>query len=177
MIDTERLIVRPWREDDIAPFHAMGRDPEVMRYLGPLATEAEARSAYDRMTARQTAHGFCFWALERKADHAFVGFSGLLPAKPPIEGEIEIGWRLARDCWNKGYAIEAARAVLAWAWAHLDVPAIAAITVAANERSRGLMDRLGMTRVEGGDFDHPDLTPGDPLRRHILYRIARPHDR
>ena len=173
MIETPRLWLRAWREDDVAPFHAMSRDAEVMRYLGPLGDERAARGAYERMVERQTNDGFCFWAVERKTDGAFIGFCGLLRARPPIEGEIEIGWRLARDAWGMGYAREAADACLAWAWANLDVSSIAAITVPANARSWGLMARLGMTRVAGGDFDHPDLAEGDPLRRHILYRIAR----
>ena len=174
MIETARLILRQWREEDIAPFLAMGQDDEVMRYLGPPMTRADARSAYDRMATVQAELGHCFWALERTADRAFIGFCGLLPGKPPIEGEIEIGWRLARAAWGQGYAREAAAASLAWGWEYLDVPAITAITVPANTRSWGLMERLGMTRAADGDFDHPELAPGDPLRRHLTYRIARP---
>ena len=174
MIETERLTLRPWREADIAPFHAMGQDAEVMHYLGPPATWEDARSAHDRMVACQAEHGCCFWAAERKADGAFIGFCGLKPGKAPIEDEIEIGWRLARATWGQGYAREAAEASLAWGWANLDVPAIAAITVPANTRSWGLMERLGMTRFPEEDFDHPDLSGDSPLRRHILYRIARP---
>lgn len=174
MIATDRLLIRRWRDEDVAPFHAMSEDPEVMRFLGPPLTLEQARAAKGRMVARQAEHGFCFWAVERRADAAFIGFCGLLAAKPPIEGEVEIGWRLARETWAQGYAREAAEAVIAWAWANLDVPSLAAITVPANVRSWRLMERLGMTLAAGGDFDHPDLAEGDPLRRHILYRIARP---
>lgn len=174
MIETRRLILRPWREDDIAPFHAIGQDAEVMRYLGPLASWEDARSSHDRMVAYQAGHGCCFWAAERKADAAFIGFCGLKPGKAPIEREIEIGWRLARAAWGQGYAREAAEASLAWGWRTLDIPAIAAVTVPANTRSRGLMERLGMTRFPEEDFYHPDLPGDSPLRRHILYRIARP---
>ena len=173
MIDTERLILRPWRQQDVAPFHAMGRDPEVMRYLGPPMAIEEAQAAHDRMVSYQADYGMCFWAVERRADAAFIGFCGLKPGKPPIDGEVEIGWRLARQAWGQGYAREAAAASLAWGWSNLDVPGIVAITVPANVRSWGLMERLGMQRVLDGDFDHPALAPGDPLRRHILYRAAR----
>jgi RimJ/RimL family protein N-acetyltransferase len=174
VIETARLTLRPWREADIAPFHAMGQDIEVMRHLGPPATLADARAAYARMAASQAAHGMCFWAIERRSDAAFIGFCGLKPGAPPIEREIEIGWRLARDAWGQGIAYEAATASLAWGWAHLDVPAITAITVPANVRSRRLMERLGMIRRADEDFDHPSLPVGDPLRRHVLYRIGRP---
>lgn len=176
MIRTGRLILRPWREADIAPFHAMGQDPEVMRHLGPPISLADAASACDRMIACQAEHGYCFWAVEALADDRFIGFCGLKPGKPPIEGEVEIGWRLACAYWGQGLAREAAEASLAWGWANLDVPAITAITTPANVRSWGLMERLGMVRHRDEDFDHPDLAPGDPLRRHILYRVARPLD-
>jgi RimJ/RimL family protein N-acetyltransferase len=174
MIETARLVLRSWRGGDRAAYHAIERDPEVMRYLGPLVSRAESEAAIDRMIAAQAANGFCFWAVERREDKALLGFCGLLPAKPPIEGEIEIGWRLAREAWGHGYALEAAQASLGWGWSNLDVPSIVAITVPANRRSWGLMERLGMVRVPDGDFDHPDLAEDEPLRRHITYRIARP---
>ena len=174
MIETERLILRSWREDDIAPFHAMGQDPEVMRYLGPPMTIEGARSAYGRIAAPQAECGYCFWAVERKADAAFIGFCGLQPGYDFLDGETEIGWRLRRDAWGQGYAREAAEASLAWGWATLDVPRISAITTPGNRASLGLMERLGMTRYPGEDFDHPNVPDGSPLKRHILYRIARP---
>ncbi|MDQ2878670.1 MAG: GNAT family N-acetyltransferase [Pseudomonadota bacterium] len=174
MIETGRLILRPWREDDLAPYHAMGQDAEVMRFLGPPASWDEVRGAYDRMVACQAEHGCCFWAIERRADARFLGFCGVRPGRRPMEGEIEIGWRLARDAWGQGYAREAAQASLDWGWAHLDAPTIAAVTVPANVRSWGLMERLGMTRYPDEDFDHPDVPDGSPLKRHILYRIGRP---
>lgn len=174
MIETERLILRGWREADIAPFHAMGQDEEVMRYLGPLATLEQARTGYERCVARQAEAGFCFWAIERKSDALFLGFCGLQQGYDFLEGEIEIGWRLRRDAWGEGYAREAAEASLTWGWANLATPRITAITVAANRRSWGLMERLGLYRVAGGDFDHPAVPDGSPLKRHILYRIDRP---
>lgn len=174
MIETARLLLRGWREEDIAPFQAMGQDADVMRHLGPLASWDDARSAYDRMVACQAEHGCCFWAIESKGDAQFLGFCGLKPGKPPIEGEIEIGWRLRRDAWGRGFAREAAEASLAWGWANLDAPRITAITVIANIASWGLMERLGMTRYPSEDFDHPDVPDGSPLKRHILYRIHRP---
>ena len=174
MIETARLILRRWRQADVAPFHAMGQDAEVMRYLGPAPTWAEAQAAHDRMLACQAEHGMCFWAIERRADAAFIGFCGLKPGKPPIEPDVEIGWRLARAAWGRGYASEAAAASIAWGWAHLDVRSIAAITVPANVRSWGLMERLGMSRYPNEDFAHPELPADDPLSRHVLYRLARP---
>lgn len=179
MIETERLILRGWRDDDVAPFHAMGNDPEVMRYLGPPLTIADAEAARDRMNGLQEDHGYCFWAVERKADGAFLGFCGVKPGPDgtPIAGELEIGWRLRRDAWGQGYAREAAEACLIWAWSNTDAPRIAAITVLNNANSWGLMERLGMIRDHAADFDHPAVPDGSPLKRHLTYRIARPISR
>lgn len=124
MIETERLQLRPWRDADREPFWAMAQDPEVMRYL-PAITRMECDGAIDRMKAVQAEHGYCFWALARKADSRFLGFCGLLPPRPPLS-EIEIGWRLASDVWGQGYAREAAEAALSWAWLSLETPSIAA---------------------------------------------------
>ncbi|PCD03455.1 GNAT family N-acetyltransferase [Sphingomonas spermidinifaciens] len=175
MIRTERLILRDWREADVAPFAAMGRDPEVMAYLGPMLDTHEVRAAIERQRGYQATLGHCFWALERLEDGAFLGFCGLKPgaAGTPIEGEVEIGWRLARDAWGQGYAREAAAASLDWGWAR-GMPRITAITVPANVRSWGLMERLGMRRLPDQDFAHPALAPDDPLSRHIVYAIDRP---
>ncbi len=174
MIETERLIVRPWRDSDRAPYFALNADSEVRRYLGPVQSRAETDAALDRQEAAQAAHGHCFWALERRDDGALIGFCGLLPGKSPIDGKIEIGWRLGRAFWQQGFAREAAEACLAWGWANLSDPAIYAITVPANSASWGLMERLGMKRLVDGDFDHPGVPDGDPLRRHITYAIDRP---
>jgi RimJ/RimL family protein N-acetyltransferase len=176
MIETERLVLRPWRDADLQPFHALCSDAEVMRYLGPLQGRDEVAAAISRQQALQTERGYCFWAVERQEDGLFLGFCGLKPGpeNTPIEGQVEIGWRLRADSWGRGYAREAAQASLAWAWAKLGTPMIAAITNIENTRSWGLMERLGMRRYPEDDFDHPAVPLGDPLRPHILYRIHRP---
>lgn len=118
----------------------------------------------------------CFWAAERHADGALIGFIGVKPRTfaIPIAADYEIGWRLGVDYWGSGYASEGARAALAHAFGLLGIPEIFAITVPANRRSQSVMRRIGMERVADGDFDHPLLAEGDPLRQHVLYRISRP---
>jgi RimJ/RimL family protein N-acetyltransferase len=176
VIETERLALRPWRDADLQPFHALCSDPAVMRYLGPLLSAGEVAAAIARHQGLQADNGYCFWAVERREDGLFLGFCGLKPGPEgtPIAGQVEIGWRLRADSWGKGYAREAAQASLDWAWAHLETPDVAAMTNIENTRSWGLMERLGMTRKPDEDFDHPALPVGDPLRAHILYRIERP---
>ncbi len=150
----------------------MSQNAEVTEFL-PVRTREEADDAVDRMMACQEAYGHCFWAVERKADGAFIGTCGIVPPRDPFT-EYEIGWRLGRSVWGQGYAREGAEATLAWAWSHVPADTIIAVTVPGNTRSWGLMERLGMTRHADEDFDHPDLDEDDPLRPHIFYRIRRP---
>lgn len=177
MIETERLILRGWRADDLDPFHAICSDSRVMATLGPLMTRAETEALIRRCEDRRAETGHCFWAVERKSDAALIGWCGVIVGNPelPIAGEIEIGWRIAADDWGKGYAREAAQATLDWVWATLDVDHVVAITSVGNVRSRGLMERLGMTYLPDGDFDHPNVPPESPLVRHVTYRIERPN--
>lgn len=176
MIETERLILREWREEDAIVMHAIGQDTRVMEFFGPLTDLQAARDLVAGQIVNQAIFGHCLWPVERRFDGRLLGYCGLnpLPISIALDGGIEVGWKLAHDVWGQGYAREAAQACLNWGWANLRVNSIAAITSPANIRSWGLMERLGMTRCPDEDFDHPDLAPGDPLRPHILYRIARP---
>ena len=171
-LETDRLILRAWREADRDPFFALNSDPAVMEFL-PATDRATSDRTVERMNAAQAEHGHCFWGGERKPAGAFLGFCGPMPAREPLY-EVELGWRLCRDAWGAGYASEGARASLAWCWANLATPTVMAITVPANRRSRAVMERIGMTYVEGGDFDHPGVPHDDPLLRHVLYRSFRP---
>ena len=176
LIETDRLLVRSWREANIESFHAMHADPEVIRFLYDEPPSLDAvRALVEVRRALQAEVGYCFWAVELRDTGELIGFCGLEPgyAGTPIAGWTEIGWRLARPYWRRGYAHEAARASLAWGAAN-GLGRVAAITVPANERSRRLMDRLGLTRDGEGVFNHPALSPGHRLSRHLTYRIARP---
>lgn len=176
MIETPRLLVRSWRDEDRAPFAAMCADPLVMEHLGPLLGRTEADAQIDRQIATEKAEGYCFWAVERRGDGAFLGFCGIKPGAEgtPIASRPEIGWRLAFPHWGWGYAREAAEACLAWAWAERPWVRVHAITTRGNIRSWGLMERLGMFRDEAADFDHPALPDGNPLKPHITYVANRP---
>ena len=170
-IDTARLWLRPWIDADLAPFAAMGRDPRVMAHFPALLFESQSKDTAIRIMDHIAEHGFGFWAIERKSDRRFLGFCGLQRVKfpCPVEGEIEIGWRLAHAHWGQGYAREAAQACLDYGFGALGLPRITSFTVAHNARSWGLMERLGLERRADLDFDHPGLAPGHPLRPHIVY--------
>jgi RimJ/RimL family protein N-acetyltransferase len=165
MIETGRLILRDWREGDIEPFLRHTNTPAVMRWLGGVRSEADQRVSIGRIMRWQGERGFTFWAVERKADGELLGFCGLKIADTPgspIEGMHEIGWRLREDAWGQGYAREAAIASLDFAFATLGADRVVAITFPPNEASWGLMERLGMTRRPGLDYDDsrfPMLNP------------------
>jgi RimJ/RimL family protein N-acetyltransferase len=177
MIETPRLTLREWRGTDRDDFIALCGSPAVMTHLGgPVAAE-QVDASIARYRASQAEHGFCFWAMERHADQAFLGFCGLKVTSDRgllIEGETEIGWRLREDAWGQGYAREAALATLRWCWRETALPRVIAMTVPANRRSWGLMERIGMVRDPARDFGHPLFPDGHPLHRHIVYTITRP---
>ena len=174
MIETGRLTLREWRAEDLAPFHAICSDPAVMATLGPLMTYDETAALVSRCHADQARDGHCFWALERREDARLIGWCGVIRGTDgPMEGKAEIGWRLAHDCWGHGYATEAARASVDWAFANLADDAVWAITSAGNRASQAVMARLGMRRHIELDFDHPKLPLGDPLRPHVTFSLER----
>ncbi|MGP1352457.1 MAG: GNAT family N-acetyltransferase [Parasphingopyxis sp.] len=175
-IETQRLILRNWRFEDRWPFAEMNGDPEVMRYFPSTLTRDESDALVGRIGQHLARHGFGLWAVERKEDRQFLGFCGLarIEFACPIEGDVEIGWRLARHCWRQGYALEAASACLEWAWAHRDFQRIVSMTADINEPSWSLMRKLGMEHRPELDFLHPRLADDSPLKPHVVYVVDRP---
>ena len=146
-----------------------------MEFLGPLEKPEDIARLITGQMRNQSLFGHCFWPIERSCDGVLIGYCGLnpAPAGTPLEGQIEIGWRLARHAWGQGYATEAAATCLSWGFETLPVQSIAAMTVPANLGSQRVMERLAMTRRADLDFDHPALATSDPLRAHIVYSIGR----
>ena len=174
-ITTERLRLRPSRHDDREPFAALNADPSVMQYFPAPLTSAESDRIAAVIQERIEREGWGLWAVEIPGVTAFAGFIGL--ARPRFEAHftpcVEIGWRLATPFWGHGYATEGARAALAFGFDALQLGEIVALTAEANQRSRRVMERIGMSRDPLDDFDHPSLPTGHVLRRHVLYRVAR----
>jgi RimJ/RimL family protein N-acetyltransferase len=175
ILETARLVLRLWRDEDLAPFARMNADPRVMRHFPSVLTRQESDLLASRINEHFTSHGFGLWAVEIKSVAPFVGFIGL--AIPRFEAHftpcIEIGWRLAAEYWGNGYASEGAHA--ACAFGLKTGKAIVSFTVPENRASRRVMEKIGMTHEPSEDFDHPSLPDGHPLRRHVLYRF-RPDD-
>jgi RimJ/RimL family protein N-acetyltransferase len=177
MLETDRLLLRRWRRADRRAFAALNADPAVMRHFPKVLSRVESDALLARLGDRWAEDGVGFAAAERKADGALVGMVGLArvrfaQAGSPLEGAVEIGWRLARAHWGRGYATEAARAWLAHGFGAMAVEEIIAFTVPGNERSQAVMRRLGMRRDPARDFEHPALPEGHRLRRHVVYALA-----
>lgn len=174
--ETARLILRDWRESDAGDFHRLHCDPIVMATLGPVRDRRYTTNLIVDLCERaQRNGGFTYWAAELQQNGRVIGFCGLDRGhEEPIMGELEIGWRLASDCWGRGYATEAARACLAWANANLPGERCVAITAAINARSRRVMERIGMAYRPDLDFDHPAVAPDSELRAHVTYAKEPP---
>jgi ribosomal-protein-alanine N-acetyltransferase len=142
-----------------------------MEYFPGTLDQAASDALLDRIRERWTADGHGLWAVARLVDDAFLGFTGL--ARLAYLEQPEVGWRFVPSAWGHGYATEAAEAALAFGFGELGIPEIVSVTTVANERSRAVMRRLGMTRDPADDFPHPNLPDGHPLRPHVLYRLRR----
>ena len=171
----QRVVLRQWRPDDRAPFAAVNADSVVMEHLPSTLSRSESDAAVERIEAHFAKHGFGLWAVEIPGVTPFAGFIGL--SIPAFEAHftpcVEVGWRLAREYWGKGYATAGAKAALRFGFERLRLAEIVSFTTLANARSRRVMECIGMSRFPADDFDHPSLSVGHPMRRHVLYRLTQ----
>jgi RimJ/RimL family protein N-acetyltransferase len=176
IVRTGRLVLRPFTDVDRAPFAELNSHPLVVELLGSRADRTESDAMIDRFTAEMAREGWGFWAVEVADGAPFVGMVGLhrMSTAMPIAPGIEIGWRLHPAHWGNGYATEAASASLDFGFGAGGLSEIVSFTTTLNTRSQAVMERIGMVRDLAGDFDHPLLPEGSPLRRHVLYRIGAP---
>lgn len=172
---TPRLILRPWLDRDLDAFAELNADPQVMQHLPELLDREAGDAAAERIGAHFARYGFGLWAVEIPGIADFIGFVGLSVPRftAPFTPCVEVAWRLASRYWGNGYATEGAHAALAFGFDEVRLDAIVSFTVPANVPSIRVMERIGMKRVIGGDFNHPNLPDGHPLRRHVLYCLTR----
>ena len=171
---TEGLRLRQWTAADREPFARLNADSLVMQYFAATLSRAESDGLAEAIANHIAQHGWGLWAVEVPGVTSFAGFIGL--SRPRFEAHftpcVEIGWRLGSSVWGRGYATEGASAVLAFGFDALGLPEIVSFTTETNLPSRRVMERIGMTHNRDDDFDHPNLPPQHPLRRHVLYRKA-----
>jgi RimJ/RimL family protein N-acetyltransferase len=174
-LTTDRLLLRQWRDSDREPFAALNADPAVMEHFPALQTREQSDALIDRNIPELDGRGWGLWAMEVKDTGEFIGFTGLnVPTfEAPFLPGVEIGWRMAKGAWGNGYATEAARAALAYAFGPAGLDEIVSFTATPNLPSQRVMQRIGMVHDEAGDFDHPRVEQGHRLQRHVLYRISR----
>jgi ribosomal-protein-alanine N-acetyltransferase len=173
-LTTERLVLRGWREEDRAPFAEMNADPEVMEHFPSTMIREESDAFVDKIERHFAERGYGLWVVE--AEGEFQGFTGLqVPSwhadwmderEQPV---IEVGWRLRRTAWGHGWATEAARECLRFAFEELGRQEIVSFTVVGNTRSRAVMERLGMRLLTY--YDHP--IPGRSARPSVCYVVDR----
>ncbi|HEY3741055.1 MAG TPA: GNAT family N-acetyltransferase [Bryobacteraceae bacterium] len=171
MIATERLLLRRWKPEDLEPFAAMNADPEVMQHFPSTLTREQTAAGIKRVEAHFERYGWGLLAAEHEG--AFIGYVGLfhVPFESHFTPAVEIGWRLKRSHWNRGLATEAARACLQFGFEKAGLQEIVSFTIPINLPSRRVMEKIGMQHDAQGDFEHPKVPAGHPMRRHVLYRI------
>jgi ribosomal-protein-alanine N-acetyltransferase len=174
--ETDRMVLRDWSGDDLAPFAAMNADQKVMEFYPATISREESDTLAMRLQQNMDAIGFGLYAAEVKSTGSFVGYVGISEVgfTADFAPALEIGWRLAAESWGQGYATEAAKACLAHAFSELEFPDLVSFTTRGNKKSIAVMERIGMSRNPDDDFEHPNLPAGHPLRPHVLYRIGNP---
>lgn len=174
-LESARLLLRQWRDEDLPEFTAMCADPQVMRYFPAPLSRLESAALIGRIRGHFAEHGYGAWALERKDTGAFIGLTGLAQVgfDAAFTPAVEIAWRLASRHWGLGFASEAAWTALRCGFDQLGLDEVVSFTTQSNTPSQKVMQAIGMHYDPEGDFDHPALAPDHPLRRHVLYRISR----
>jgi RimJ/RimL family protein N-acetyltransferase len=174
-LKTKRLILRPWKETDLEPFAELNADPRVMEYFPSVLSRQQSDDLAKRISSKMEEQGWGLWAVSIPNEADFIGFIGL--AKTTFDAHftpaVEVGWRIAFPYWGKGYATEGAKAALEYGFEMLNLSEIVSFTAVQNTRSRRIMEKIGMHHDPKEDWDHPKITEGHPLRRHVLYRISK----
>lgn len=170
-IDTPRLCLRDWQEDDIATFAQMNSDQSVMEYFPNRLSYQQTVAFYERIRDELNRCGYGLYALVQKTSGSFIGYTGFhnVTATVDFAPAVEIGWRLCRAAWVQGHATEAAKACLEYAKTNLDFKEVVSFTSLSNKRSERVMQKIGMSRIK--EFDHPQIPVDNPLCRHVLYQI------
>lgn len=175
VIETERLILRTWKDADAQAYFNINQDPRVIEYLLGSLTMQQVTDFMRYMNSQFDEIGMALWAVEEKSTGKLMGYIGFDPIKweAPFGQTNEIAWRLGSEFWGKGYATEGAKAVLEYGFNKRGLKEVVSFTVPANVRSLRVMEKIGMKRDFAADFAHPKLPADHPLSLHVLYRIQK----
>lgn len=175
ILETERLRLRTWKEGDKQALITISQDPEVMQHFPSIPSNDDVKNLFDKINQHQKDKGYSLYAVELKSTADFIGFVGLLTVgyQAHFTPAVEIGWRIAKAYWNKGYATEAAKAVLKKAFFDFKLHEIVSFTTTTNLASQRVMQKIGLHHSTHDDFDHPRIDKNNPLCRHVLYRLSK----
>lgn len=172
-LETKRLILRQWTDDDLLPFYKLNSNKRVMEFFPKSLSQSESDNLAKRIKNLITENGFGFWAVELKETKSFIGFIGInQPQNLPFSPCYEIGWRLDFKYWNNGYATEGANEILRFCFKELDIKEIVSFTAKINKRSQSVMKKLNMVDTQR-NFLHPDIPKNLPISEHVLYKISK----
>ena len=171
ILETNRLYFRNWKEEDRSVFYKMNSDPEVMKYFPKILSMEESNFLFDKFVKNLALKPYGFWAVQRKDTGDLIGFIGLSDVlfKANFTPCVEIGWRILKSEWGKGFATEGANECLQFAFDILKLEMVYSFTSTLNKKSESVMKKIGMYKV--GEFNHPNLSFENPLNNHVLYAI------
>jgi len=177
LIKTGRLGLRNWLASDTAPFVTMGQDSKVMRYFPELLTEADTIALINNLKKHYEKYGYTYFAMDELATGEFVGFTGLKyqTFESEFTPSVDIGWRLKRSAWGKGYATEAAKACLNVAFNEFGLDEVYSFCPDLNKASEAIMKKIGMTYL--GTLQHPKVANDSRFKHCVVYRSQKPEDR
>ena len=173
LFTSERLGFRNWQDDDLEEFASMNADPEVMEHFPKELTKQESFDFIKRLQKHFEERGYNYFATEALETGEFIGFIGLAyqDYETAFTPAVDIGWRLKRSSWGKGYATEGAKRCLEFAFDDLKLDRVVSVCVLANENSENVMNKIGM--VKKGTFNHPKLKEYPALEKCVWYEIQK----
>lgn len=173
LFTSERLGFRKWEKSDLEPFSAMCADPEVMKYFPGVLTKEECSQFITRMNAMQAEKGYCYFAVDTLADREFIGFIGLKWQTSDVLDHpfLDIGWRIGKDFWGRGYASEGAERCLQWAFQNTNEENIYATAAVENKASIRVMEKIGMHYWR--EFSDPVFAGHPEYDKVVVYSIKR----
>ena len=173
LISSERLRLRAWQDADLAPLAEMCSDPKVMQFFPEALSYEQSKSLFDRLQKSYREFGFTYFVVELKESKEFIGFAGIIDQtyEAYFTPCIDIGWRFKKAAWGKGYATEAAKACLDFAFQKKKLTEVYSVCTSLNTASERIMKKIGMKYA--GNFRHPALKNYPELEECILYKIKR----
>ena len=171
-METNRLLLRNWKDDDLEHFAKLNADPDVMEFFPSILSKSDSDLLAQEIRKKIQIEGWGPWAVELKSSGEFIGVVGLQKTENTFQFApcVEVAWRLAKPYWGKGYATEAAIASLNYASNVLKLTQVVSFTATINTRSQAVMRKIGMN-TDGYEFYHPGVSSDSQLCRHILYKI------